>query len=120
NSWCPDGSATSSPHHGSAPPRSPWARPSWPSPWSTPQPLPEDVTATRPSPPGPGTAAPVAIPVGRWWRPVVLASVAACAACGLIYELALITLATTVQGGGIVATSLIVAGYVAEIGRAHV
>ncbi len=74
------------------------------------------MTATRPSPPGPGTAAPVAIPVGRWWRPVVLASVAACAACGLIYELALITLATTVQGGGIVATSLIVAGYVAALG----
>lgn len=56
------------------------------------------------------------IPVGRWWRPVVLASVAACAACGLIYELALITLATTVHGGGIVATSLVVAGYVAALG----
>lgn len=41
---------------------------------------------------------------------------AACAACGLIYELALLTLATTVQGGGIVATSLIVAGYVAALG----
>ncbi|AWH91987.1 polyamine aminopropyltransferase [Dietzia lutea] len=53
---------------------------------------------------------------GRWWRPVVLASVAACAACGLIYELALLTLATTVQGGGIVATSLVVAGYVAALG----
>lgn len=53
---------------------------------------------------------------GRWWRPVVLAAVAACAACGLIYELALLTLATTVQGGGIVATSLIVAGYVAALG----
>lgn len=55
-------------------------------------------------------------PTGRWWRPIVLASVAACAACGLIYELALLTLATTVQGGGIVATSLIVAGYVAALG----
>lgn len=53
---------------------------------------------------------------GRWWRPIVLASVAACAACGLIYELALLTLATTIQGGGIVATSLIVAGYVAALG----
>ncbi|TCW21235.1 polyamine aminopropyltransferase [Dietzia cinnamea] len=53
---------------------------------------------------------------GRWWRPVVLASVAAGAACGLIYELALLTLATTVQGGGIVATSLVVAGYVAALG----
>ena len=46
----------------------------------------------------------------------MLAAVAACAACGLIYELALLTLATTVQGGGIVATSLIVAGYVAALG----
>lgn len=58
----------------------------------------------------------VRTPAGRWWRPVVLASVAACAACGLVYELALLTLATTVQGGGIVATSLIVAGYVAALG----
>ncbi|MDV8002681.1 polyamine aminopropyltransferase [Rhodococcus sp. IEGM 1408] len=56
------------------------------------------------------------MPAGRWWRPIVLAAVAACAACGLIYELALLTLATTVQGGGIVATSLIVAGYVAALG----
>ena len=58
----------------------------------------------------------VATPAGRSWRPIVLAAVAACAACGLIYELALLTLATTVQGGGIVATSLIVAGYVAALG----
>ena len=57
-----------------------------------------------------------AVPAGRWWRPVVLAAVAACAACGLVYELALITLATTVHGGGIVATSLVVAGYVAALG----
>lgn len=62
------------------------------------------------------TVATARIPTGRWWRPVVLASVAACAACGLIYELALLTLATTVLGGGIVATSLIVAGFVAALG----
>lgn len=74
------------------------------------------MTAERDATPETDTGPAVTIPVGRWWRPVVLASVAACAACGLIYELALITLATTVQGGGIVATSLIVAGYVAALG----
>ncbi len=52
----------------------------------------------------------------RRWRALLLASVAACAACGLIYELALLTLSTSLAGGGIVATSLIVAGYVAALG----
>src|SRR3984957_2358669 len=50
------------------------------------------------------------------WRAVLLASVAACAACGIIYELALLTLSTSLTGGGIVATSLIVAGYIAALG----
>lgn len=50
------------------------------------------------------------------WRALLLAAVAACAACGLIYELALLTLSTSLNGGGIVATSLIVAGYVAALG----
>ena len=50
------------------------------------------------------------------WRALLLAAVAACAACGLIYELALLTLSTSLHGGGIVATSLIVAGYVAALG----
>src|SRR3984885_250996 len=50
------------------------------------------------------------------WRAVLLASVAACAACGIIYELALLTLSTSLNGGGIVATSLIVAGYIAALG----
>ena len=49
---------------------------------------------------------------GRW-RAVLLAAVAACAACGIIYELALLTLSASLNGGGIVATSLIVAGYIA-------
>ncbi|HXO11387.1 MAG TPA: spermidine synthase, partial [Mycobacterium sp.] len=35
------------------------------------------------------------------WRAVLLASVAACAACGIIYELALLTLSTSLNGGGI-------------------
>jgi spermidine synthase len=54
--------------------------------------------------------------VSTRWRAVLLASVAACAACGIIYELALLTLSTGLNGGGIVATSLIVAGYIAALG----
>ena len=50
------------------------------------------------------------------WRALLLASVAACAACGIVYELALLTLSASLHGGGIVATSLIVAGYVAALG----
>ncbi|HME17191.1 MAG TPA: polyamine aminopropyltransferase [Mycobacterium sp.] len=49
-------------------------------------------------------------------RAVLLAAVAACAACGIIYELALLTLSASLDGGGIVATSLIVAGYIAALG----
>jgi spermidine synthase len=50
------------------------------------------------------------------WRALLLAAVAACAACGIVYELALLTLSASLHGGGIVATSLIVAGYVAALG----
>ena len=50
------------------------------------------------------------------WRAVLLAAVAACAACGIVYELALLTLSASLDGGGIVATSLIVAGYIAALG----
>jgi spermidine synthase len=50
------------------------------------------------------------------WRALLLAAVAACAACGIVYELALLTLSTSLNGGGIVATSLIVAGYIAALG----
>ncbi|MEE2851390.1 MAG: polyamine aminopropyltransferase [Actinomycetota bacterium] len=63
-------------------------------------------------PPG---AAPSAGPSGRW-RALLLAAVAACAACGIVYELALLTLSASLDGGGIVATSLIVAGYIAALG----
>lgn len=57
-------------------------------------------------------------PVGSTtrWRALLLAAVAACAACGLVYELALLTLSASLHGGGIVAMSLIVAGYVAALG----
>jgi spermidine synthase len=50
------------------------------------------------------------------WRALLLAAVAACAACGIIYELALLTLSASLNGGTIVATSLIVAGYIASLG----
>lgn len=60
-------------------------------------------------------AAPSA-PVSGRWRALLLAAVAACAACGIIYELALLTLSASLDGGGIVATSLIVAGYIAALG----
>ena len=53
---------------------------------------------------------------GRLWRWLLLVSVAVCAASGLVYELALISLSTSLNGGGIVETSLIVAGYVAALG----
>ena len=53
---------------------------------------------------------------GLRWRALLLASVAACAACGIVYELALLTLSTSLNGGSITATSLIVAGYVAALG----
>ncbi|MGV0791791.1 polyamine aminopropyltransferase [Mycolicibacterium sp. XJ1819] len=52
---------------------------------------------------------------GRW-RALLLAAVAACAACGIVYELALLTLSASLHGGGIVEMSLIVAGYVAALG----
>jgi spermidine synthase len=52
----------------------------------------------------------------RWARPLLLAAVAVCAACGLVYELVLLTLSTSLAGGGITETSLIVAGFVAALG----
>ncbi len=57
-----------------------------------------------------------AVALGRRSRAVLLAAVAACAACGLIYELVLLTLSASLVGGGITQTSLIVAGYVAALG----
>ncbi|WP_232797001.1 polyamine aminopropyltransferase [Blastococcus atacamensis] len=60
-------------------------------------------------------AAPAAA-VGPRARPLLLAAVAVCAACGLIYELVLLTLSAGLVGGGITQTSLIVAGFVAALG----
>jgi spermidine synthase len=70
------------------------------------------MTSTEQQPDSPATE-PV---TATRWRAVLLASVAACAACGIIYELALLTLSTSLNGGGIIATSLIVAGYIAALG----
>ena len=52
----------------------------------------------------------------RVWRWLLLVSVGICAASGLVYELALVSLSASLNGGGIVETSLIVAGYVAALG----
>ncbi|MGY1772070.1 polyamine aminopropyltransferase [Blastococcus sp. SYSU D00813] len=73
------------------------------------------MSTTTPS--TPGAAAPVVgIPGGRRARPLLLAAVAVCAACGLVYELVLLTLSVSLAGGGITQTSLIVAGFVAALG----
>lgn len=60
--------------------------------------------------------APASGPRTRWYRPLLLAAVAVCAACGLVYELVLLTLSASLAGGGITQTSLIVAGFVAALG----
>lgn len=62
----------------------------------------------------PGIARPAEL--SRVWRWLLLVSVAICAASGLVYELALVSLSTSLNGGGIVETSLIIAGYVAALG----
>lgn len=54
--------------------------------------------------------------LSRAERVILLFCVAACAACGLIYELVLLTLSVSLIGGGITQTSLIVAGYIAALG----
>lgn len=76
-----------------------------------------DPTAPDRSAPSPGSsAAGTPVRLGRLWRWLLLVSVAVCAASGLVYELALVSLSTSLNGGGIVETSLIVAGYVAALG----
>lgn len=63
-----------------------------------------------------GTPVAPQVELGRLWRWLLLVSVAICAASGLVYELALVSLSASLNGGGIVETSLIVAGYVAALG----
>lgn len=65
---------------------------------------------------GPATAPRTAVARTPRARALLLAAVAACAACGLTYELVLLTLSVGLTGGGITQTSLVVAGYVAALG----
>lgn len=76
------------------------------------------MTSTDQQPHAPAPAPELARPTefSNRWRALLLAAVAACAACGIIYELALLTLSASLNGGGIVATSLIVAGYIVALG----
>ena len=55
-------------------------------------------------------------PVAPLSRALLLTAVAACAACGLVYELCLLTLGASLTGGGVAQTSLVIAGYVAALG----
>src|SRR5687768_16878455 len=61
--------------------------------------------------------APLALPVGRRAaRVVLLAAVFLCAACGLVYELALITLGQYLIGGTVYSTSLVLGVFVCAMG----
>jgi spermidine synthase len=53
---------------------------------------------------------------GRWTRRVVLLAVFVCAACGLVYELALITLGSYLTGSSIEQTSLVLGFVMAAMG----
>lgn len=67
--------------------------------------------ALLPAPP------PLALPIGRRAaRTVLLGAVFACAACGLVYELALITLGQYLVGGTIYQTSLVLGVFVCAMG----
>ena len=71
---------------------------------------------TTTAPPAP-TAAPLRLPVGRRAaRTVLLAAVFLCAACGLVYELALITLGQYLVGGTVYQTSLVLGVFVCAMG----
>ena len=67
---------------------------------------------------GPGLAAPLLqLPVGRRAaRALLLAAVFLCAACGLVYELALITLGQYLVGGSVTQTSLVLGVFVCSMG----
>ena len=74
------------------------------------------MTLVAPSPPPPPPQ-PLRLPVGaRAARIVLLAAVFACAACGLVYELALLTLGQYLVGGTIYQTSLVLGVFVCAMG----
>ena len=70
------------------------------------------------SPPtAPPPAPPLQLPVSsRTARIVLLAAVFLCAACGLVYELALLTLGQYLAGGTVYATSLVLGVFVCAMG----
>ena len=67
--------------------------------------------------PPPGPPDELALPIGRRAaRTVLLAAVFLCAACGLVYELALITLGQYLVGGSVYQTSLVLGVFVCSMG----
>ncbi len=67
--------------------------------------------------PPPGAPEELALPIGqRAARTVLLAAVFLCAACGLVYELALITLGQYLVGGSVYQTSLVLGVFVCSMG----
>lgn len=68
-----------------------------------------EVAATEPSP--------MALPLGaRWSRAVVLGAVFVCAACGLVYELALVALGSYLIGNSIHQASIVISVFVCAMG----
>ena len=66
---------------------------------------------------GPEPPPPLRLPVGvRAARVVLLSAVFVCAACGLVYELALITLGQYLVGGSVYQTSLVLGVFVCAMG----
>jgi spermidine synthase len=75
------------------------------------------VTAPAPPLPSPQQTAPLRLPVGaRAARLILLSAVFLCAACGLVYELALITLGQYLVGGSVYQTSLVLGVFVCSMG----
>ena len=67
-------------------------------------------------PPGAGAHDDGVGPRGAWTRRIILVAVFVCAACGLIYELALITLGSYLTGSSIQQTSLVLGFVMAAMG----
>ena len=75
------------------------------------------MTAPASTRPAAGHPAPLRLPVGaRAARAVLLGAVFLCAACGLVYELALITLGQYLVGGSVYSTSLVLGVFVCAMG----
>ncbi len=75
------------------------------------------MTAPVAVPPAGPDAPPLRLPVGqRAARLVLLSAVFACAACGLVYELALIALGQYLVGGSVYQTSLVLGVFVCSMG----